>query len=136
MKKKIVSLPDAELDVMKVIWRRGEPSLVSDIHADLQETRKCTKPAVHILLDRLAKKEFVRIDVVDKPIQYKLITPLVSEEEYCSAASEGFINKLFNGNWRRLVANLVDSGEISSANIDEIAAIINSKADEKGDDIK
>ena len=132
MKKPMISLPDAELDVMRVLWERGEPSLVSDIHADLQERRPCTKPAVHILLDRLAQKNFVRIDVFEKPVNYKLITPLVTEEEYCSAASEGFINKLFHGSWKHLIANLVDSGEISSADIEEITAIINSKSDKNG----
>ena len=128
MKKKTMTLPDAELDVMSVLWDRGEPSLVSDIHADLQKKRTCTKPAVHILLDRLAQKGFVRIDVIDKPITYKLITPLVSEAEYCTSASEGFINKLFHGSWKHLVASLVDSGEISADDIEEITEIINSKS--------
>lgn len=128
MSKRIETLPDAELDVMRVLWERKEPSLVSDIHADLQNKRKCTKPAVYILLDRLAQKQFVRIDVIDKPISYKLITPLITEEEYCTAASEGFINKLFHGSWKHLIANLVDSGEISSADLDEIAEIINGKS--------
>ena len=133
MKKTVITLPDAELDVMRVLWERGEPSLVSDIHADLQERRPCTKPAVHILLDRLAQKGFVRIDVIERPISYKQITALVSEEEYCSAASEHLINKLYHGSWKHFIASLVDNGEITSADIDEITAIINSASETKED---
>ena len=128
--KKFPQLPDAELDVMMTLWQRGEPSLVSDIHQDLQQRRKCTKPAVHILLDRLAAKDFVRIDVVETPIAYKLVTALVSEQDYCAAASETFLTKICRGSWKRLIANLVDAGEISGDDLEEIARIIGQKGQE------
>ena len=126
-------LPDAELDIMLILWRRGKPSLVSDIHRELQEKRPCTKPAVHILLDRLAAKGYVRVETVDAPVPYKLATPLVSEEEYCSAASESFISKLFHGSWQGLIANLVDAGKITDADLEEISEIVNrrGKSDDK-----
>ena len=47
------ALPDAELDVMRALWAIGEPCVVGDIHREMQKERKCTKPAVHILVDRL-----------------------------------------------------------------------------------
>ena len=128
-KKKFTQLPDAELDVMMVLLQRGEPSLVSDIHHDLQSKRTCTKPAVHILLDRLAAKDFVRVDVVQTPIAYKLVTPLVTEEDYCASASENFLTKICRGSWKRLIANLVDAGEISQDDLEEIARIVNRKGE-------
>lgn len=126
---KRIQLPDAELDVMMVLWQRGEPSSVPDIHRDLQERRPCTRPAVHILLDRLAAKGFVQVDVVDSPVTYKRITALVTEEEYCQAASESFVEKICRGRWQRLIATLVQAGEITDEDLEEIARIVNRKGE-------
>ena len=54
--KKTVELPDSELDIMMILWDAGKPMMVSDVHEALQVKRPCTKPAVHSLIDRLAKK--------------------------------------------------------------------------------
>lgn len=121
-------LPDAELDIMLILWRRAKPSLVSDIHRELQEKRPCTKPAVHIQLDRLAAKGYVKVETVDAPVPYKLVTPLVGEEEYCRTASDSFISKLFHGSWQGLIANLVDAGRITDADLEEISEIINRRS--------
>ncbi|MBQ8642311.1 MAG: BlaI/MecI/CopY family transcriptional regulator [Clostridia bacterium] len=122
-------LPDAELDVMMALWQRGEPSSVSDIHRDLQAKRTCSKPAVHILLDRLAAKGFVQVEVVDTPVTYKRITALVTEEEYCLSASESFVEKICRGRWQRLIATLVQAGEITDDDLEEIAQIVNRKGE-------
>ncbi len=119
-----IQLPDAELDVMMVLWQRGEPSSVPEIYKDLQQKRTCSKPAVHILLDRLADKGFVRIDVVESPVTYKRITALVKEEDYCREASETFLEKICRGRWQRLITGLVQAGEISEADLEEIARIV------------
>ena len=51
MKRK--ELPDSELDVMLALWELGCPSTIADIHRLVQSRRKCSKAAVHILVDRL-----------------------------------------------------------------------------------
>ena len=127
MKK--TQLPDAELDVMMVLWHRGEPSSVPDIHKDLQSKRPCTRPAVHILLDRLAAKGFVKVEVVETPVTYKRITALVTEEEYCLSASESFVEKICRGRWQRLIATLVQAGKITDDDLEEIAQIVNKKGE-------
>ena len=123
-KKHTSSLPGAELDVMKILWELGEPSVISTIHSSLQTRRKCTAPAVHILVDRLEEKGFVRVDRIEKPVPYKLVTALVSEDEYCSGAATGLIENLFHGSWKRLIANLAESGEIKESDIKEIEKIL------------
>lgn len=126
---KRTQLPDAELDVMMVLWQRGEPSSVPDIHRELQEKRPCTRPAVHILLDRLAAKGFVQVETVDTPVTYKRITALVTEEDYCLSASESFVEKICRGRWQRLIATLVQAGEITDKDLEEIARIVNRKGE-------
>ena len=55
------TLPDSELDVMLALWELDRPSTVADIHRTMQSRRKCSKAAVHILVDRLAAKGYVKI---------------------------------------------------------------------------
>lgn len=121
------ALPDAELDVMMILWDIGRPALASEIHRELSKRRRSSKTAVHVLLDRLAAKGYVRLDTVDAPVPYKLAVPLIEREEYRSAASESFISKVFAGRWQSLIANLVDSGQISDEDIEEIEQIISGK---------
>ena len=122
MKRK--ELPDSELDVMLALWELDCPSTIADIHRLVQSRRKCSKAAVHILVDRLCEKGYVKIENIDAPVPYKLVSPLVTRDEYCGSASDGFISKLFSGRWQNLIANLVDTGKISDDDIAELEEII------------
>ena len=77
-----------------------------------------------LLLDRLAGKDFVSIRTIDAPTPYKVVTPLVTRDEYSSAASDSFISRIFAGKWQGLIANLVDAGKITDDDIAEIERII------------
>lgn len=123
-KKPPETLPDAELDVMMALWDIGRPAIVSEIHRAVSKKRKCTKTAVHVLLDRLAGKDFVSIRTIDAPTPYKVVTPLVTRDEYSSAASDSFISRIFAGKWQGPIANLVDAGKITDDDIAEIERII------------
>ena len=127
-KREIAALPDAELDVMRALWAIGEPCVVGDIHREMQKDRKCTKPAVHILVDRLEQKGFVKVERIEKPVAYKLVTALVGEADYATDAARGLIGRLFHGSWKGLIASLADSGDISAADLAEIERIIGKSA--------
>lgn len=124
--KPTAQLPDAELDVMQILWQRNEPSPVAEICRDLQGIRPCTKPAVYILIDRLAAKDFVRVETGDSG---KTVTALISEEDYGTFASDNFLTKICRGSWKRLIANLVSAGKLSDDDLDEIAEILRRKED-------
>lgn len=132
MKKKITKLPEAELDIMMMLWKKGkEPSRISEIHEGLKDIRPCTKPALHRLLDRLSEKGFVRVDTVQDTVSYKLFYPEVTEEEYRMVESKHFINKLCRGRWQNLIASLVESENLSRSDIDELTEILNGKKEDK-----
>lgn len=123
----IQRIPDAELDIMLILWKSDVPLKVIDIYNGLRTVRPCSKPAIHTLLDRLASRGFVKQETVDAPTPYKRITPLVTEEEYRAAESENFLSKLCRGSWKTLIATLVDTGKITSDDIEEISRLLNHK---------
>ena len=127
MSKKVGRVPEAELDIMIILWRTAKPMKVSDICSNLQSYRKCSKAAVHTLIDRLSKRGFVKIEHVEASLPYKLIHPIVTEEEYRALESETLIEKLCRGKWQPLIASLYDSGKLTQNDIDEIAAMLNGK---------
>lgn len=126
-RKPVVSLPDAELDVMQILWKHGTPVTAAEIYRDLQGIRTCTRPAVYILIDRLAAKDFVRVETGENG---KTVTALVSEDDYGTFASESFVDKICRGSWKRLIANLVSAGKLSEKDLDEIAEILNKRMEE------
>lgn len=126
-RKNIVQLPDAELDVMQILWKHGTPVTAAEIYRDLQGIRPCTRPAAYILVDRLAAKDFVRTENTKGG---KTVTALVSEEDYGTFASESFLEKICRGSWKRLIANLVTAGKLSEKDLDEIAEILNQRKED------
>lgn len=123
-RQKIIRIPDAELDIMLILWKSGDALRVSEIHNALKDIRPCSKPAIHTLIERLSDRGFVKIETVDASTPYKLITPLVMENDYRAAESENFVDKLCRGSWKTLIATLVDTGKISRDDIDEITELI------------
>ena len=127
MGQKVTRIPEAELDIMIILWKSGVPMKVLDICEQLQSSRKCSKAAVHTLIDRLAKRGFVKIQHVEATLPYKLISPLVEEKEYRDFESTTLLNKLCSGKWQPLIASLYDSGKLTKADIDEISEMLNGK---------
>ena len=125
MKKRVSGVPDAELDIMLILWKYDRPLRVVEIFKELQPVRPCSKAAVHTLIDRLSKRGFVRIEHIQTTQPYKLITPLVKQKDYRTAESELLVNKLCSGKWQPLIAALCDCGKLSKADLHELAEIVN-----------
>lgn len=127
---KLPRIPDAELDIMLILWENEkdgvyQPSRILDVYRGMQKVRPCTRSAIHSLIERLSTRGYVRIDMItDGPIPYKLLTPLVSEAEYREAESENFVGKVCRGSWKTLIATLVDNGTINDGDIDEIERLL------------
>ncbi len=125
--EKTGSLPYAELDLMRSLWKLGKPSSASQIYRVINEFRPCTKPMVYILADRLEAKGFVRIEQVEDPVNYKQITALVSEEDYAFSEASGLVDRLFHGSWKKLVANVAESRKLTEEDIAEIEDILKTR---------
>ncbi len=129
MKKErsIPRLPDSELDIMLVLWSYDRPVRIIEIYNDLQSIRPCTKSAIHTLVDHLLQKGCIKIDFSQDKQSYKLITPLISEEDYRAAEASSFVEKLCGGSWQKLIAALVRSDNLSGADIDELTKLLDKK---------
>lgn len=129
--RKIPRLPDAELDIMLVLWKYDRPVRIIEIYEDLQPIRPCTKSAIHTLVESLHTRGFIRIDFSPDRRSYKLITPQVSEDEYRTAEADSFIDRLCGGKWQKLIAALTASERLSDEEIGELSRLLKKKGEGK-----
>ncbi len=127
--RKIPRLPDAELDIMLVIWKYERPVKIIEIFNDLQSIRPCTKSAIHTLVENLHNRGFIDIAFSPDKRSYKMLTPLVSEDEYRTAETDSLIDKLCGGKWQKLIAALTSSDRLSDDEIGELTRLLNKKGE-------
>ena len=103
-------ISDAELEIMKVVWANGnEPTLFAYLTEELTAKGKpWQKNTLITLLNRLVNKGFLKAKKIGRRNEY---TPIVSENEYQTAQTRTFLDKIFEGNVKGLVSNLI-SGDL------------------------
>lgn len=116
--KKLVRLPEAELSVMRAVWRLPAPALTGAIRARLEKERPWNLSALQTLLSRLTERGFLS---AGKEGRQNVYTPLVSEGEYVAFENAPFLEgKGLPG----LVTALYDSQSISREDLAELRAFL------------
>ena len=112
-------ISDSELEVMKLLWKAGEPVTSTVIREQLQSSMGWEATTIKTLISRLVHKEVISQEK-RKVFYYR---PLISEREYNAWATSRLINKLYKGSAAALVAALVDSQGLTDGDIDELRAL-------------
>jgi predicted transcriptional regulator len=127
MAKPPVSIPDSELDVLKVLWDRGQAT-VREVLITLKEaghTGEKGQPwsyaTVATLLDRLETKGVVTSDRSDQAFIYK---PIVSVREVQERRVESLVDKLYQGEPGLLVLHLLKSHPLDPGHAREVRALL------------
>ena len=118
------NITDAELEVMRVLWRNKRAMTLAELRAELTQMKDWNKSTIQTLVGRLRNKGVV--EPLDKygPAQY---VPLVSESEYVQSEVPTFLDRVFEGNAKKLIASLIDSGNLNESDVDELKTWFNVK---------
>ena len=100
-------LPDAELEVMQILWRCEAPVGRSTVEAEMAKLRPMAQTTLLTLLTRLADKGFVRIEKQGRSSFY---TPLVSQADYQARQSKRIVDQLIGGSMSAFASALTASG--------------------------
>ena len=119
-------LPDAELEIMKVVWHNECPISTSEVKRIIDEESdvKRTQQTVQTLINRLISKEYIAKDKRGKEYIY---TPLVAEKDYVEFESEQFLKKMHGNSVANLMRALFDSKKISDEDISELEKMFKEK---------
>ena len=109
-------ISDAELEVMKILWREKRAVPFGDIRTELNNKMGWEKSTIATLLRRLLRKGAISIQ--EKEVHY--YTPNISKEDFAKFKEKNLIDKLYEGSAKNFVAALCQSGELTEADIDEL----------------
>ena len=111
------NLPDAEFDVMQIIW--GQPTPISSVQIfTLANPEKKWKPqTVLTLLTRLVARGFLHSEKQGKERYY---TPLVTREEYLNRETGMFVKRFHKNSLVGLMNALFSGKKPKEEDLDEI----------------
>ena len=113
-------LPDAELIVMQAVWQAGKTVTSAEIQQVLQSYH--WKPtSVLTFLARLTEKGFLSCAKQGKMNAY---TACITEQDYQHGESIQFIQRLYHGSVKDLVASLADAGAMTQDDFAELRAFL------------
>ena len=92
-------LPELELEVMKVLWRR-DAATVAEVQEELKPARPLAYTTVMTVLDRLARKGAADRDKRGRGYLYR---PAVSQQEVCELAFERLLDDFFSRSPQKLL---------------------------------
>lgn len=111
-------IQDAELEIMRVLWENGGTLPLMDIRRELSQRRGWEDSTVKTLVRRLQQKGAVSL------ARRGVYTAIVSEEAYRQSSARAFVNKLFAGSAKQLVASMVQGGQLNKQDIAELAELL------------
>lgn len=120
---KNISIGDAELEIMKVIWKAKEPITSLDIGKEV-ENKGWKKTTIATFLTRLVEKGALSAEKQGKLYYY---TPLITEKEYRKSQTKNLIKTLYNGSVRDFAVSFFEEQKLSDDDIKELKSIFEDK---------
>lgn len=110
---------DFELELLKIIWAGdGNQAMYAEIVDALEKKGLVwTKNTIITLLSRLVNKGFLKVQKKGRRNQYIAI---VTEEEYKAEQTQGFIEKIYEGDAKELVCTLIQGSLLSPEEYEEL----------------
>lgn len=112
-------LSEAELEVMLLLWNRQETLDTGEIARNLKRGWKIQ--AVQVLLGRLVQKGYLSCEKLGRLNYY---TSLVEEEDYRTAETRDFVERLYRNSPKSLIVKLVQSTTLNREDLQEIRALL------------
>lgn len=122
--KKSNTLTEAELRLMKILWRRGE-SAVNDLVAAMPEGEALAYNSVLTTVRILEQKGYVEHRQEGRAFVYR---PCVEEQEASRSEVRHLLSRFFGNSRERLLLSLIGDEEISPAELQKLKDAIESAA--------
>ena len=118
-----INLGEAELEIMKVVWKANEPIGSAAIGKAVEE-KGWKRTTIATFLARLVEKGALSAERRGKAWYY---TPVLTAKEYKKSQVKSLIKNLFGGSAENLVAALFEEEQFSDKDIKELKAIFKDK---------
>jgi predicted transcriptional regulator len=113
-------LTDVELELMTILWRRGEGS-VADVMEGLSSDRDLAYTSVSTILRILEQKAVLK---TRKEGRGHIYIPVLKKAEYESRAVRDVVERVFEGTPVAMVKQLLGSVDLKSEDLQELKKLI------------
>lgn len=115
--RNIKKLPDAEFEIMRVVWENEPPITTAIIMEQLGAKRNWKAPTVLTLMRRLVEREFLRTEKKGKERTYY---PLIKKEDYLELETEQFMKQYHENSFLSFVNTLYNAKQPTEKELDEL----------------
>ncbi len=119
----MIKISDAEIEVMKIIWKRKQVTSLEIIQE--LEGHNWNDNTIRTLISRLIAKKAVGIS--KKKGKTYTYVPLIKENEYKAKKMKSIITQLYHGALDEMLLNFVDANEMSKSELKSLLQQIEDK---------
>ncbi len=124
-------LPDAELELMMIIWDSSQPVSRADIEKKMKKGRSVVPSAVLTLLSRLEKRGFIRREKRGKINYYYSVA---DKNEYLQEEGKSVLDRMFGSSITNFVATLYEGKCLDEDEVRELQSFIDRQTGEEMDE--
>jgi len=122
--KRVPRISEMEWEVMRVVWAKT-PCSAGEIFEALAGADSSWHPkTVKTYLTRLVQKKALGFRKEGRAYLYR---PLVEERDCVSAASENFLERVFGGSLRPMLAHFVEQKKLTEEEMQELRSLLDEK---------
>lgn len=119
--KNVPRISDTEWEIMRIIWLK-HPLTANEVIEQLAAADVGWHPkTARTLLARLVQKGALGYEARGRTYVY---SPLVSEEECVATASESFLDRVFGGSLRPMLAHFVERQKLTRKDLEELEKLL------------
>jgi len=130
MAKRPPTIPDSELDVIKVLWDRGQGTVREVLETLRAAGREWSYATVATLLDRLESKGMITSDRRELAFVY---TPAISAQDVRQKRVQSLVDKLYQGEPGLLVLHLLKAHPLDAGQARQVRDLLEEMTDESAE---
>ncbi|HLI35166.1 MAG TPA: BlaI/MecI/CopY family transcriptional regulator [Terriglobia bacterium] len=120
MRPRSKTLTEQELEIMKIVWGRGQVT-VRDVYEDILRRRKVAYTTVMTMMKILEGKGYLKKRAAERAYVYQAAR---SKSLVIKTMVRDFVNRVFNGSAEPLLVQLVKDRRLSREDIEKITRAI------------
>ena len=123
MRPKTNTLSAQQLEIMKVVWERGDAT-VRDVYEALRTRRSVAYTTVMTMMKMMETKGHLKKRVDGRAFVYSAVEP---RGQALRRIVGDFLDRVFNGSAEPLLAHLIEERRLSQKDLDQISKMIREK---------
>ena len=123
MKTKKPVPTDQELEILKLVWQRGQAT-VREVYEDLLKQRKIAYTTVLTMMGILEHKGHLKKKAGERAYIYM---PAKPQAQVTQGMVQEFVDRVFNGSRQPLLVHLMEDRSLSPAELDQIENLVRSQ---------